>query len=427
MGTAIGFTRRSLPLSLLLANIVMLFAYGYHTLMAGTFPLSGGKYAQGAVLQPPLLAGVTAVTTIIKSMSIAGFALSIVIYAGQIFPEILPYGKLIAILIQTVFFASTIKGSKFMAKLNIIMIIVLTIALSVFIAVGIPQVQSGAFALSSPGYFRNGIGGFVAAVAIMGFACQGSTMLVNFASDAEKPTRRIPIAILLTTLVVGLIYFLMAIVAVGILPVDRVAGQSLAVVAEEMFPRTVFVIFVIGGACFAIATSLYGTISTLKYPILSTVEDGWLPAFIGKKTKSGYPWVIMLIMYLVAVIPVIIDMSLDQIASYLMIPIMFLAMLNNILFFKIPKQYPSAWKKSFFYMPGPCLIFVIVFSVLCDVLVCAAMFTTLQNGDQFMIIFLLALIFAYSYLRLKSGKVTMKSVEEAKRQAMGEIYETEQT
>lgn len=56
MGTAIGFTGRALPLALLIANIVMLFAYGYHTLMAGTFPLSGGKYAQGAVLQPPLLA-----------------------------------------------------------------------------------------------------------------------------------------------------------------------------------------------------------------------------------------------------------------------------------------------------------------------------------------------------------------------------------
>ncbi len=346
-------------------------------------------------------------------------------YLTQVFPGIAPYGKLIAIAIQTFFFLVTLRGTKFMAKLNITMVAVLTVALTAFIVVGLPQVRPGAFAFQDAQYFSGGAFGLLTAVAMMGFACQGSTILVSFASDAEKPTRKIPIAILVTTAIVGVIYFLMSIVAAGVLPVEQIAGQSLAVTAEAMFSQSVFVAFVIGGPCFAIATSLFTAISTMKYPVLSAVEDGWLPAVIGKKTKSGYPWVIMLGMYILAVLPILTDMSIEQVASYFIIPTMLLSMLNNVLFLKIPKQYPNAWKKSFFHMPMACLIGIVVLSILCDCLVCVAMFTTLEGNDRMMIVLVVALSFIYSYLRLRSGKVNMKSKEEAKQQAMEEMYEAE--
>ena len=425
MGLAIGFTGRSVSIAMLVASFAMLFAYAYNTLLAGTLPLSGGKYAQSAVLQPPLLAGVSAVTQIIKSMAISGFAISIVKYAKIPFPQLEAYESLIAFVIMTLFFLSTIKGTKFMAKLNMIMVLVMVVSLTVFIVVGVPQVQPGAFSFNDSEYFSGGPLGFACAVAVMGIACQGSTMLVSYASDAKKPTRSIPIAILITTVIVGILYMLIAVVASGVLPVSEVANQSLAVVSKVMFPYPVFLIFILGGACFAIATSLYGTISSLKYPILSAVEDGWFPEFIGKKTKNGYPWVTMLITYFVGVLPIVCGMGLDQIASYLMIPIMFLSMLNNILFLKIPKKYPNAWKRSFFHMPMPALIVVIILSMAADLLVCAAMFTTLGKNDKIIVPALMIIIFLYSYFRMKSGKVSMKSVEEARRQAMEEINETE--
>lgn len=426
MGLAIGFTGRSVSIAMLLASIAMLFAYAYNTLMVGTLPLSGGKYAQSAVLQPPLLAGVSAVTQIIKSIATSGFAISIVQYLKIPFPQIAPYSSIIAFIIMSVFFATTLFGTKFMAKLNAIMVGVMVISLTVFIVAGLPQVHAGVFDFKADDFFTGGPIGFASAIAIMGIACQGSNLLVAYASEAKKPTRSIPIAILITTGIVGVLYLLIAVVAAGILPVDQVANQSLAVVANELFSYPIFLVFVLGGACFAIATSLYATISSLKYPILSAVDDGWFPKIIGKKTKNGYPWVTMLITYLVGVIPILTGMKLDQIASYVMIPVMFLSMLNNVLFLKIPKQYPNAWKRSFFHMPMPALILIVIISLLTDLLVCMAMFTTLDESDKIIVPLLMVIVFAYSFWRLKSGKVTMKSVEEARQHAMEEISEMEE-
>lgn len=426
MGLGVKYTGRSLPLALVLANVVMLFAYAYNTLMAGTFALSGGKYAQGAVLQPPVIAGVYAIMNLIKSLAIAGYAISVVNYASYVFPGITPYTKLIAIGIQTLFFALTFKGTKLMSKVNIIMVGILMVALCIFIAVGLPQVDFSSLSLTRPDSFSGGVMGFLSAIAVMGFACEGSTIIVSYASETKKPTRTIPIAILISTAIIAVIYFLMSLVAVGVLPIEEIAGQSLAVVAKEIFSYPVFAIFIICGACFAIATSLFGLIASLKYPILSTVEDGWLPEVVGSKTKDGYPWVIMLVMYIVAVVPIITDMSLNQIASYLQIPFMILCILNNVLFLQIPKKYPEAWKKSFFHMPMPCLYIVIGLSLLCDALVAFALFSTIEAGDQIIIVVMVLVIFAYSYFRYKSGKVTMKSLEEACRQALDEIQETSQ-
>ena len=151
-----------------------------------------------------------------------------------------------------------------------------------------------------------------------------------------------------------------------------------------------------------------------------------VPPVYWQKTQNGYPWVTMLITYLVGVIPILTGMDLDQIASYVMIPVMFLSMLNNVLFLKIPKQYPNAWKRSFFHMPMPALVLVVIVSILTDLLVCMAMFTTLDESDKIIVPILMVAVFAYSFWRLKTGKVTMKSVEEARRHAMEEINELDE-
>ncbi len=64
MGSGIGFTGRSIPLALIIACVVVLFAYAYKTMMSGMFVLPGGNYSQQALLQPPILIGVSAISTI---------------------------------------------------------------------------------------------------------------------------------------------------------------------------------------------------------------------------------------------------------------------------------------------------------------------------------------------------------------------------
>lgn len=417
MGSGIGFTGRSIPVALIAACAVVLFAYAYKTIMAGMFVLPGGNYSQQALLQPPLLVGVSAISTIFSGLAFAMYAMSIVEYASTVFPQIAPYGKWIAVAIITLFFITTFFGGKFMGKFNLILVAVLLISLFVYVVVGLPQVD---FSTANPfgeGYFKGGATGFIMAVAMMSFACQGATMPIAMTADAKNPKRSLPKAILLASFVVMVIYCLIGIVSVGILPVEQVADKSLGVVAKEIFPYGVFVVFIIGGACFAIATSLYGAIASVQHPLMATIEDGWLPAFLGTKNKKGYPWVMMLVLYVIAIVPVFVNVRLQDLISLMMIPIMVLNLVNNVLMFRLIKKYPQAWKKSFFHMPKWAFCVTMALAILCDLLISVALFTTMESGDQYMIIILLGALFGYSFYRIKSGKVNLSDLERAKAEA----------
>ncbi len=418
MGAGIAFTGRSITLALVAACFVVLFAYAYHTLMAGMFVLPGGKYSQAALLQPPLLVGVSAISTVLTGLSFAMFALSIVEYAATVFPSITPYGKWIAMAIITVFFLTTFLGGKFMAKFNLVMVGVLILSLIIYIIVGLPKVDFSTANPMSEGYFADGPVGFIMAIACMSFACQGATMPIAMTKDAKEPKKSLPKAIILASVVVAVVYSFIGIVSSGILPVSEVADKNLGVVAEQIFPRPIFIIFVIGGACFAIATSLYGAIASVEHPLMRTVEDGWLPSILGKKNKKGYPYIMMIVLYAIAIIPLFVGMGILEMISLMMIPIMVLNIVNNILMIPLVKKYPNAWKKSFFHMPKFAFYITIALAVIADLLISVALLTTIEKPIEIVaIIIMIIAIFGYSYYRLKSGKVNLHDLEVAKAEA----------
>ncbi len=418
MGTGIAFTGRSITLALIVACFVVLFAYAYHTLMAGMFVLPGGKYSQAALLQPPLLVGVSAISTMLTGLSFAMFALSIVEYAATVFPIAQEHHKWIALAIITVFFFTTFLGGKFMAKFNLVMVGVLILSLIIYIIVGLPKVDFSTANPMSEGYFADGPVGFIMAVACMAFACQGATMPIAMTKDAREPKKSLPKAIIVASVVVAVVYSFIGIVSSGILPVEQVADKNLGVVAEQIFPRPIFIVFVIGGACFAIATSLYGAIASIEHPLMRTVEDGWLPKFLGIKNKKGYPYVMMIILYAIATIPLFTDMGILEMISLMMIPIMVLNIVNNVLMIPLVKKYPNAWKKSFFHMPKWTFYITIALAVVADLLISVALLTTIKKVSEIIaIIVMIVAIFGYSYYRLKAGKVNLHDLEVAKAEA----------
>ena len=122
----------------------------------------------------------------------------------------------------------------------------------------------------------------------------------------------------------------------------------------------------------------------------------------------------MLLLYMIATVPIFADMGLQEIISFLTIPNMIINLINNVLFIPLVKRYPAAWKNSFFYMPKPALWFTIILSIMCDVVISAALFTTIDSGGQIGMIVTVAVLFVYSGYRLKTGKVDFQSIEKTK-------------
>lgn len=424
MGLGIGATGRSIVLVCVVGVLFMLLAYWFNVLLGSMFVFRGGDYSQKALAFNPLFTGVSAYVTFLNSFGLAMYGVGIVSYASVVMPGIVPYTKIIAITIITLFFAATIKGSKFVARLNSVMTVVLIASIAVFIFMGIPKVQSDFF--TSDGFFTGGLGGFITAIALMGWACQGTTMApTSMYAVTKNPKRTIPGGILLICLALAVIYGLMALVASGVLPLEAVVGQNLSVVAKEIFPHSIFVVFILGGAVFAIATSMLGGIAMVRYPIQKVAEDGWLPKVFTKTTKGGYPFIVYGVYYLLSIFPVLLGFSLDVIVSLVMIPCMIMNVYCNLACIKIIKDHPQQWEKSMLHMPNGIMYVICVLGAICAGVVCYNLFAGLVGIELWIMIGLLAICFICSIVCLKTGKVSKVDLEENKRQILADAYAME--
>ena len=413
MGYGTAFAGRSTSLAFIACVFMMTMAYAFNWVLGSMFKLKGGSYEQMIFLCPPVVSGFYGVSYFIGSTAIAAYGISLVDFVGKIFPQVLPYKVILAVLVATLFFALSIKGIGFMTYIQSAMTVIMIVALGMFVILGLPKVQPGYF--TDPGFFQGGPVGFLSAVSVVSFTCMGTTAApVSVAYETKKATKTVPLATLIIAVAIAAIYSLMAVVFTGVLPIEQVMGQDLSAVAEVIFPRWFYVFFILGGAVFAIATSLLGNIVMMRYPILSSAEDGWLPKVLAKTTKTGFPWVTTLIMYLCAIVPIILGISIDTLVSYVMIPQLVIVVLANAMMFTIPKKYPEQWKKSVLHMPYPLFCVLVVVSILSSIVLICFMYLGLGQAVVPTLI-MTAVLFAYTYMRMKTGAVDLEKVEANKR------------
>jgi APA family basic amino acid/polyamine antiporter len=413
MGYGIAYTGRSVSIALILGSILMLLAYMYNVFLVSMFPFKGGTYSQMALLFTPTLTGVNAIFLLLVGCSLSIYSTGIVSYAAAIFPGVAAFSKFLSVAILTLFFAATVRGSKFLAMVQNIMVLILLASIIVFIIMGLGRVRGGFW--SGSDFFSSGIPGFLSAVALMGFACQGATGGIALTADTNKPTRTIPLAILGTTAIVAVLYFFMGVVASGVLPLERVIGRDLSAVARELFPNWAYIVFILGGAVFALATSLVAAIAALGYPISKIAEDGWLPKIFAKKTRSGYPWATQLAFYIISLIPILAGVSFSSIVSLVMIPTMLLAAYCNLACIGIPAKYPQQWRKSIFHMPMPLFATVMSLSAAADLFVACYDFITLKSVEMAEVIAAFLACVVLAILRIKTKAVNVDRLLEAKR------------
>lgn len=239
-------------------------------------------------------------------------------------------------------------------------------------------------------------------------------------SVTKNAKRTVPLAILAITVALALVYGLMSTVASGVLPIEALEGQNLSSVSAQIFPYWVHVLFIIGGGVFAIATSLVTAITMLGDPIQQIAEDGWLPKVFLKRTKSGYPWVTRLMFYLIGVVPIILNFSLEAIVSLIMIPSMLLNGYLNFKCIQLVKDHPSRWQKSVLHMPNALLAMIAILATASNLFVAYYLFIELTPQTMIMITGMLVLCFAIAFIRLKTKAVTAADLIEKRAEIVAE-------
>jgi APA family basic amino acid/polyamine antiporter len=371
--------------------------------------MRGGSYTQAALLGTPTLGGVVMLLGFFGNLSLAMYALSFADYFFRFVPGV-PV-RLVAIIVFTAFWLLNMFGIDKMAKVQNLIVIIMCIALALFAAFGMTRIQPGFF---DEGFITYGVLGLFQAGALLTFATGGAFILVNLSGEAKNPVRDIPMAMIVSTVLVAVLYAFLAFVAAGVLPVEQVAGKPLTQVAEAVLPTPLFVFFIVGGAMFALASTLNSQFASGTKPMLQASVDGWLPqklAYLHPRFKTPMIW--LTIFYVLGLIPIIFGLNIGEVANMVLVINQAMMLVLNILLIRLPKVVPEIWEKSKYRVSGQSLMLIGVISVFGGGVTIVLLITSstpfLMIGNAVM----LGFSFLYCYFRAKSGKVKMEISYEA--------------
>ena len=356
MSTGIGITGRSIPLSFGVAMLIVLSLSLPQLFIAGTVRLRGGQYTMIGLLCGKWWSGFFVIVNFFANISFVTLAISFASY----FMSLFGFGneKVIAMVVLTLFYVLNLLGVDKFAKVQNVIVILLLAALGLYAAFGIGKIDPNYFDTSSPEWMMAGIGGVFTTGGLMTFALGGGIGVINLSAQAKNPTRDIPLAVIISTLAVAVVYAVLSVITAGVLPVAQVANQNLAVVAEITRPRLAYVAFIIFGAGFAIVSTINSKFAAACPPILQAADDGWFPKGIAKLSRWKTPYVILTGLYLFGAVCIIGGLSLANASSMAVITSSTCIMIIDLCTFQIAKKCPAEWSKSKFHCKPAMLMFV---------------------------------------------------------------------
>lgn len=386
--------------------------------ISSTLRLGGGNYSMLCDLAGPTTSGVFAFMYLTQCLSLALFGTSAAAYLGDVIPQL--NGQLAKVIVGTLlltfFFVVNLMGVDIMAKVQKLMTWLLIAALLLFAVVGIFNIKLPIFNFSDPGFMLNGpgitftdgqiSGGFIGATLLFVYSTQGYYMTTAYGRDAKNARRDIPLVLLYCVPTLLILYVGVAMAGVGCMTVEEY-GQSTTLVfaARKLFPTWLFYVFIIGGPIMALLSTLNSSFAYNAITIGQSCDDGWLPAFFGKKNKRGSRTYILTFMYLVGLIPIVFGLSITTITNMVQLITSAFALLNFYAMIQMPKKYPAAWKKARFHVPDKIYYTICVVSLLGFIIVLWKSLLSMSRGLAVVNVVVIGAAAIIGVIRAKTGNI----------------------
>ena len=399
-GITIGLTGAGTPLAFLLAAVLVMCPNMVLAVLGAAVPATGGMYTYvrdyigrktGFFYLALLVAG---------QLVLAMFAITFATYAGDLIPGI--NTTIVAFAVLTICYIMNVMGIEMAAKLQNLLVIVLVVAMILFIVFGIPKVNWDAFK-GIDKIMPNGFISFLTGASLLTFATGGAEFLSELGGEMKNPGRDLPRSMIGSTVLVAVIYAFIGVVAAGVLPVEQVAWQSLSLVANEIFPKPLYIFFIVGGGMFAVASTLNATFTWCTKGLLIAAEEGWLPRQAAYISKRGTPAVLLTVFYIVGAIPILTGLNIEVISRlgnglsliYVLFPI--------ATGYLIYDKNPEAMKKTTFKVGKKALMVLTTIALIGYVMAAVLNFADIQNAWQMIVVFF-AIVIAYAFAREKHVK-----------------------
>lgn len=311
IGIGIEFTAYAIPFAFVLSAMLSIIKQLPVAFMGSAMPATGGLYVYCKRVLGPKIGFFYLAILLVTHILISLFALGFAQYAVALVPNL--NITAIALGILVLFYLVNIVGVKPAAAVQKVMIVFLLCGLSSLVFFGILEVDYSNF-IEQEKLFPNGWYGFGLACVVLSFSTGGAQYISELGGEMKNPHHDLPRAIIYSTLLAAVFFALVAIVAVGILPIEQTAGKPLSEVARAVLPAPVYIAFIVGAGLFALATSINSTFSWATKSVIIACEDGWLPKRIAVVNKRfNTPHILLTFLLVFGAVPILAGKDLRYI------------------------------------------------------------------------------------------------------------------
>lgn len=296
IGIAAGVAGPAVILAIAIAALVATCNALSSAQLAASHAVSGGTYEYGyRYLNPTLGFAAGWMFLCAKTASAATAALGFGGYLLRLFGAdfiLMPWLGVGATLVFTILVLGGIRRSSWM---NVGIVSITLLALGSFILLGLPNATDGGdFNLKPllPSAETGGARGFLYAIALMFVAYTGYARIATLGEEVADPRTTIPRAIIFTVILTGVLYILVASVAIGSVGADRFAHAPDAQAtplefAARAMGSPMLAKLVAVGAVTAMLGVLLNLILGLSRVALAMGRNGDLPPVFARLNKSG--------------------------------------------------------------------------------------------------------------------------------------------
>ena len=162
----------------------------------------------------------------------------------------------------------------------------------------------------------------------------------------------------------------------------------------------------------ALLSTLNGLFSSYGAVFAQASKDGWYPKCVSKLNKNGQPVVLLTISTIVAVVPLMLDFSIQTVTNSIILLTLFVDLFPCLAVCMLPKKYPEAWKQSVVHMPKAGFICLMTIS-LCVQLACAYWSARgLSVVGVIVSLVCIAICFVYGYFKGKDENCVCPNLSE---------------
>ncbi len=285
-GVGAAIARSDLPEAFLLSGVyAFIVAYSYAKL--------GTKYISNAGPIEFILRGIgdNVVTGALSILMWLSYVVSVAMFAKGFTGYFLPLVKLspseinIAITVTVLilfFMVLNFFGSRAVGKTEFFIVLIKLTILMVFIAAGIIRIKQ---AYLTPSFDVPHTTGLIHASVIFFLSYMGFGLITNASENIRDASRNIPRAIYISIIIAMFVYVMVAVVALGNLPISKllqVEDNALAVAARPALGDFGFMLISLG-ALFSISSALNATLYGGANISYSLARNGELPRFFERK------------------------------------------------------------------------------------------------------------------------------------------------